>query len=121
VDQLDKEPNKSHDEKTNANGSPNGSELFAVRLCALLDQVHRILGKLSEGLNEHLVEALLFRHGRILFNHCHVHKRREVDNKQSETYGERAHKTLTVSQVVTPKKTSDRESKLPLLGRPTRN
>jgi hypothetical protein len=62
VNQLDKETNETHDEKANSNSPSDSGELFAVGLGALLDQMHRVLGKLPERLNEHLVESLLICH-----------------------------------------------------------
>jgi hypothetical protein len=60
VNQLDKETDETHDEKSSGGGLGDRGELFAVGLGALLDQMHRVLGKLPKGLNEHLVESFLF-------------------------------------------------------------
>ena len=59
VNQLDKETNKAHDQKSNASCTGNGSKFFSVRFGAFLDQVHRVLGELLERLHQDLIESLL--------------------------------------------------------------
>jgi hypothetical protein len=67
VNDFNKESNCSHHKKSHTDGSCNLGKLFTIRFGALFDQMHRILGKLLERLNEHLVESFLFRHDFIVF------------------------------------------------------
>lgn len=68
VNQLDEKPNETHHKKANTDSSRNGGEFLAVWLRALLDQMHGVLRKLPEGLDEHLLESFLF-------SHCELYKR----------------------------------------------
>ena len=62
VNQLDEKTNETHHKKADTDSSCNSGEFLAVWLRALLDQMHRVLGKLPEGLDEHLLESFLFSH-----------------------------------------------------------
>ena len=62
MNQLDKKSNESHNQKSNSSGFGNGGEFLPVGLGAFLDEVDGILGELSEGLDEHLVETFLLTH-----------------------------------------------------------
>lgn len=85
VNQLDKETNESHDEKSSGSCLGDRGKLFPVGLSALLDQMHRVLGKLPEGLNEHLVESFLFCH---FSKYCNTNKgaRESRNNKMCECW-----------------------------------
>ena len=62
VNELDEETNEAHDGKADAGGLGNGREFLPVGLGALLHQVHGILGKLPEGLNDVLLESFFASH-----------------------------------------------------------
>lgn len=62
VHQLDKESNEPHDKETSCCGLGNLHELFSIRLRAFLHQVHRVPGKLLEGLNQKLFESVFLSH-----------------------------------------------------------
>lgn len=60
MDQFDKEPNESHDQKSNPGSTCNLGEFLAVGLGAFFDEVDGVLGELAEGLDEEFVEAFFF-------------------------------------------------------------
>ena len=62
VNELDEEADEAHDGKADAGGLGNGRELLPVGLGALLHQVHGVLGKLPEGLDDHIVETFVAGH-----------------------------------------------------------
>lgn len=52
MDQLHDETDESHDAETNSCGDGDFLELFAVGLCAALDQSQRVLGEGASGFAE---------------------------------------------------------------------
>lgn len=60
--QLHKEANEPHDQKSNTGGFCNLHEFLPIGLCAFLNKVDWILGKLLERLNEHLIKSFLLSH-----------------------------------------------------------
>ena len=62
VNELDEETNEAHDGKADSGGLGNGREFLPVGLGALLHQVHGILGKLPEGLDDVLLESFFASH-----------------------------------------------------------
>lgn len=62
VNKLDEKSNESHNQKANTRSSGNGSEFFTIGLGAFLDKVDGVLGKLTERLDENLVESFLLSH-----------------------------------------------------------
>lgn len=60
--QLDEKANKSHDQKSDPGCTSNLCELLTVGLGAFFDEVDRVLGELTERLDEDLVETFFFCH-----------------------------------------------------------
>lgn len=60
MNQLDKESDETHNQKSDAGGACNLSKLLAVWLGAFFDKVDGVLGELAEGLDEDFVEAFFF-------------------------------------------------------------
>jgi hypothetical protein len=67
VNKLDKKSNKSHDQKSNSSSPGNSSEFFTIGLGTFLDKVDGVLGKLTERLDENLVESFLLSHFEVCF------------------------------------------------------
>ena len=62
MNKLDEKSNKSHNQKANTCSSGDHSEFFTIGLGAFLDKVDGVLGKLTERLDENLVESFLLSH-----------------------------------------------------------
>jgi len=60
VNQLDKEPNESHDEKADTCRLGDLHKFLSIGFRTFLDQMRRVLGKLPQWLDEHLIESFLF-------------------------------------------------------------
>ena len=60
MNQLDKEPNEPHDQKSNSSSPSNLCKLLSIRFGALLYQMHRILGELLKRFNQNLVKSFFF-------------------------------------------------------------
>jgi hypothetical protein len=73
VDELDKESEEAHDEKSNAGSISNGLELLGIRLGAALHKHERLLGEITSWLHKSNQSILRF----VVVGHIALENERE--------------------------------------------